>query len=127
MSTLTVETTISYGQGDAEGDVARRIVDTFTLTYTEKSTKTVRVAASATDELIELDSIGTPKFLLARCLETDIDIKLGDGVTTVISSLKAGEGYVMIANSDGQAIDEISVTTPASPTEGARIEIIAFE
>lgn len=127
MPTLTLETTLSYGQGSAEGDVARRIVDSYTLTYTEKSTKTVRVAASQTDQPITLDSVSSPKFLLARCLETDVDIKLSDGATTVISALKAGSGYVLLTHPDGQAINEILVTTPASPAEGALVEVIAFE
>jgi len=127
MPTLTVETTLSYGLGSAEGDVARRVLNTYTLTYAEKSTKTVRVAAGVTDESITLDSITKPKFLLARCLETDVDIKLSDGVTTVISSLKEGDGYLLLSHPDGQDINEIQVTTPATPAEGALVEIIAFE
>jgi len=127
MPTLTVETTLSYGQGSAEGDVARRVLNTYTLDYTEKSNKTVHVAAGVTDQAISLDSVSSPKFILARCIETDVDIKLSDGLTTVISALKEGNGYILIAHPDGQDINEILITTPATPAEGALVEILSFE
>jgi hypothetical protein len=129
MPTLTVSATVSYGDTTPEGSVLRRLPLTFTLTYTEQSEKIVHVAASATDSAITMDSVGSPKFVLARSLEGDVTVKISDGVvaTPTPTALTATGGWVMIANPSGQAINRLLVTTPASPTTGARIQIVAFE
>lgn len=129
MPTLTTTTVLSFGDTTPEGSVPQRIPLSFSLTYTEQSTKIVHIAASAVDSLITLDSVATPKFLFARSLEGDVTIKISDGVvaTPTPSALTSTSGWVMIANPSGQVINRILVTTPASPTTGARIQVIAFE
>lgn len=129
MPTLTVTATLQFGDTTPDGAVPCRLPLTYTLTYTEKSEKIVQVAAGVTDESITFDSISSPKFLFARSVEGDVDIKLDDGVTAdpSPSALAEGDGWLMLANSNGQAINEVLVTTPASPATGARIEFIVFE
>lgn len=131
MPDLTLSATLTYGESDSDtsGAVPCREPLSFTLTYTEVSIKEVQIASSTTDESITLDSVGNPKFLLVESTETAVDIKLDDGVTSdpTPSKLAEGEGWIMIANPNGQAINEILVTTPASPSSGARVRVLAFE
>lgn len=130
MPTLTVSATITFGTTDSTtGAVSSREPLSFELTYTEASIKTVQVAASASDQSVTLDSVTAPKFLFVQSLEGDVSVKLDDGVTTdpTPTAVAAEDGWVMIANANGQEINELLVTTPASPTTGARIKILAFE
>lgn len=129
MPTLTFSGTLTYGDTTASGSVARREILSLTFTYTETSIKTVVVPASAVDSAIALDSVSAPKYVFVESLETDVTVKLSDGVvaTPTPTSLKAASGWVLIANPDGQEINSLLVTTPASPTTGARVRILAFE
>lgn len=129
MPTLDFSGTLSFGDSTTEGAVPCRIPLTYTLTYTEESSKTVQIAAGQTDFAVDLDTVGTPRFILIRSLETDVDISLSDGVTAdpTPTALAEGEGWVMLVNPNGQAINQFLVTTPASPTTGARVNFIAFE
>lgn len=129
MPTLTATTTLQYGNTTPDGAVPCRVPLTFTLTYTEKSEKIVAVAAGQTDQAVTFDSISAPKFLFARSLEGDVTIKVSDGVTAdpTPTALSATSGWIMLAHPDGQSINTILITTPASPTSGARIEFIVFE
>lgn len=129
MATLTVSATLQFGDTTPDGAVPCRIPLTFTLDYTEESVKTVAIAASATDSSIELDSVTAPKFLFVRSLATDVTVKVTDGVTADPTPTSVAEdgGWVMLANPNGQAINQLLVTTPASPATGARVQVIAFE
>ena len=127
MSTLSLECTLVYGATTPTGAVPIRIPLSYTVEYTEESCKTVRVAAAATDTLVQFDTVTAPKFLLVRSLEGTVTLKLGDGTTTVISGLTEEDGYILIACPAGQDIDRVLVTTPASPSSGALIDIKAFE
>ena len=131
MPNLTLSATLTYGESDSDtsGAVPCREPLSFTLTYTEVSIKEVQIAASETEHSITLDSVDNPKFLLVESTETSVDVKLDDGVTSdpTPSKLAEGDGWIMIANPNGQAINEILVTTPASPSSGARVRVLAFE
>jgi hypothetical protein len=129
MPTLTLETTLIYGDTTPNGAVPQRTPLTFTISYTEDSKQRVRVAAGVTDAPITVDSVGAPKFLLIRSLEGDVGIKVSDGVvlTPTPSSLAANSGYMIVANPNGQVINRVLVTTPASPASGALVEVLAFE
>ena len=129
MPTLTVSATLTYGNTTPDGAVPCREPLTFTLTYTEKSDKIVQLAASVTDSAISLDSVTAPKFVFVQSIETDVTVKLSDGVTAdpTPTSVAEGDGWIMIANPNGQAINSILVTTPASPTTGAQVRILAVE
>lgn len=129
MPTLTVTTTLQFGDSTPDGAVPCRVPLSYTFTYEEKSTKTVAFAASVTDQSVTFDSVSAPTFLFARAVEGDVSVKLSDGVTAdpTPTALAASGGWIMLANPDGQEINEVLVTTPASPTTGARVEFIVFE
>lgn len=129
MPTLTLSGTLTYGDTQPDGAVPCREPLSFTVTYTEASIKTVHLAANLTDSLIELDSVSAPKFLLVKAVETDVTVKLSDGVTAdpTPTAVAVAGGWVIVANPNGQAINALLVTTPASPTTGARIRIVSVE
>lgn len=129
MPDLTVAATLTFGPTTPEGAVPCREPLTFTVTYTEKTDKIVQLAASVTDSPITLDSVSAPTFLFVQSLETDVTIKVSDGVTAdpTPTSVAEEDGWVMIANPNGQAINTLLITTPASPTTGARVRILAVE
>jgi hypothetical protein len=127
MPTLTVSATLSYGNTVPDGSVPCRLPLTYTLQYTEASNKIVHVAAGSTDFAVSLDSVSAPKFVFVQSLETDVTVKLSDGVTSVPTALTPSGGWVMLANPNGQPVNELLVTTPASPVGGARISILSFE
>lgn len=129
MPSLTVDMTITHGETADENAVPCREVFNFALTYTEESVKRVRIAAGATDDVVLLDSVDAPKFLFVQSIETDVTVKLSDGVAADIAptAVAEGDGWIMIANPAGQPLDRLLVTTPASPVEGALIRILAFE
>jgi len=129
MASLTFSGTLTYGDTTAEGAVASREPLTFTVSYTEASMKTVAIEASQIDSPITLDSVGSPKFLLVQSLETDVDIKVSDGIvaTPTPTKLSATSGWVLVANPGGQPISSLLVTTPATPSTGARIRVVAVE
>lgn len=129
MPKLTVAATLTYGDTTPDGSVPCREPLSFTFDYTEQSIKTVQIPASTTDFAINVDTVGAPKFLFAKSETTDVTIKLSDGVvvTPTPSALSEEGGWIMLANPNGQVIKTILVTTPASPTAGARVKVIAFE
>jgi hypothetical protein len=129
MPDLTVSATLTFGSTTPTGAVPCREPLDFTITYTEKADKTVAVAANLSDFSITLDSVGAPKFLLVQSIVTDVTVKVSDGVTAdpTPTSVVEGSGWIMLANANGQAINELLITTPASPTSGARIRILAVE
>jgi hypothetical protein len=129
MPDLTIAATLTFGDSTTSGAVPCREPLNFTVTYTEKSDKTVAIAASQTDQSITFDSVTAPKFVFVQCITTDVTIAVDDGVSAdpTPSALKAGDGWLMIANNDGQVINEILVTTPASPATGAVVRVLAVE
>ena len=128
MPDVTATLQLSYGDSTPAGqNVPLRSVNTFTLTYTEESVKRVLIAAGTTDFPVTLDTITAPKLLMVRAIDVDVTVKLSDGVTNTISAAAAASGWIMIANPNGQAVNNLLITTPASPTTGAHVEVIAFE
>ena len=127
MPTLNVSATLSYGSTVPDGSVPCRLPLSYTLSYSEASSKIVHVAAGVTDFSVALDSVAAPKFVFIQSLETDVTVKLSDGVTSVPTALTPTGGWVMLANPNGQPINELLITTPASPVSGARVSIISFE
>ena len=129
MPTLTITGSLSYGSTTPDGSVPCREPLTYSLTYTEQSIKTVQIAASTTDFPITLDTVGSPRFIFAKAELTDVTVKLSDGVVAspTPTSLAESGGWIMIANPNGQTINRLLVTTPASPTSGARVKVLAFE
>jgi hypothetical protein len=129
MPNLTVVATLTYGDTTPDGAVPCREPLNFTLAYTEASIKTVQIAASSTDFAINVDTVGSPKFIFAKAELTDVTVKLSDGVVAspTPTSLSPDGGWLMLANPNGQVIKTLLVTTPASPTSGARVKVIAFE
>jgi len=129
MPNLTLTGTLTYGNTTPEGAVPCREPLSFTVAYTESSMKTVQIAASGTDVPITLDSVGAPKFLLIQAIETDVTVKLSDGVTAdpTPTAVSVGGGWVIIANTAGQVINTLLVTTPASPATGAKLRVLAVE
>ena len=129
MPDLTVASTLTFGDTTPEGAVPCREPLNFTVTYTEKSDKTVAVDAGVSDQSITFDSVTAPKFVLVQSITTDVTITVADGVSAdpTPTALKEGDGWLMIANVDGQTINEILVTTPASPTTGAVVRVLAVE
>lgn len=129
MPTLTFTGTLTYGNTTPDGAVPCREPLSFTISYTEASIKTVAIAANQTDYAVALDSVSAPKFLLVQSVETDVTVKLSDGITTdpTPTALVANSGWVMFANTSGQAVNTLLVTTPASPTTGARVRVLAVE
>lgn len=129
MPNLTVAATMTYGDTTPDGAVPCREPLNFTLAYSEASIKTVLIAASSTDFAVDVDTIGTPKFIFARAELAEVTVKLSDGVvaTPTPTSLSSDGGWLMIANPNGQAIKTLLVTTPASPASGARVKLLAFE
>jgi len=126
-TTLTVATTITFGDSALNGGIPQRVPLSFALTYAEESNKTVLVPAASTDFEITLDSVENPKFLLVRSLDVDCSCKLVSGLTNAPTELAGGGGWIMITNPSGQPINSLLVTTPASPSSGAHIQVIAFE
>lgn len=124
---LTATLTLQFGDASVQGAVPARRPLTFSLAYTEESQKIVSVPANTTDQPIALDSVASPKFLFARAIDIDLDVKLVSGSDEVATNLAVSSGFILIANPSGQAINSLLVTTPASPSTGGRIEIIAFE
>lgn len=124
---LTATLSLTYGDSAIQGAVLAKRPFTFTLAYGEESTKIVSVPAASTDYPISLDSVTAPKFFFMRAVDIDLEVKLVSGGDEVETSLAVASGYILIANPSGQAINSLLVTTPATPTSGGRIEIIAFE
>lgn len=127
MPTLTVNATVTYGSTVPDGSVPCREPLLYTLNYTESSIKIVQVAANTTDFLVSLDTVSAPKFVLVQSLETDVTVKLSDGSTNVPTTLAQAGGWVMLSNLNGQPVNELLITTPASPVTGARVKILSFE
>lgn len=129
MPTLTLSATLTVGATTPDGAVPCREPLAFTVSYTEKSDKTVAIAANTADFPIALDSVSAPTFLLVQSLETDVTVKVSDGVSAdpTPTAVSATSGWVMIANASGQPINSLLVTTPASPTTGARVRVLAVE
>lgn len=127
MPTLTATLLLTYGPTVPQGAVPQRLPLTYTLDYTEASEKIVHVAANQAAFAITLDSVTAPKFLFARAVDVDVVVALSDGTDEVETSLSVAQGWLMLSSPAGQSINEIIVTTPATPTTGARIQIIAFE
>lgn len=129
MPDLTVSATLTFGDTALTGSVPCREPLEFTVTYTEKSDKTVAIAAASSDFSITLDSVSAPKFLLIQSLATDVTVKVSDGVTAdpTPTAVAEGAGWIMVANPNGQTINTVLVTTPASPTTGARVRVLAVE
>lgn len=129
MSTLTATLQMSYGDSTPTGvNIPARQTLTFTLAYTQESAKTVLVPAASADFSVLLDTIGAPKFLFMQSLDVDVTVKLSDGVvaTPTPTALAGGSGWVLVANPNGQDIDRVLITAPASPVTGAHIQILAF-
>lgn len=129
MPSLTAALTLTYGDTTPDGAVPCRVPLTFTMAYTEQSIKTVQIPASTTDFPVNVDTVGSPKFIFAEVDTTDVTVKLSDGVvvTPTPTSLSESGGWLMIANPNGQQIKTLLVTTPASPATGALFKVIAFE
>jgi hypothetical protein len=128
MPTATATLTLSYGDSVPAGqNIPNRTTLTFSVEYTEKSLKTVAVPASTVAFPVALDTVAAPKLLLARSLDVDVELGLSDGVDTVATALAAASGWILISNPNGQDVNALTITTPASPAGGARIEILAFE
>lgn len=129
MPTLTATLTLAYGDTTPSGAIPQRLPLTFSFTYTETSVKRVHLAAGVSDSSILLDSVSAPAFLLVRAIDTDVSVKVSDGVvaTPTPTALSQAQGWLMVANPSGQPINRLLVTTPASPTTGATIEVLAFE
>ncbi len=128
MPALEVSLSIAYGDTlPATNTVPWRKNFTFSLTYTEESIKTVAIPAATTDFPILLDTVTAPKFVFARAVDVDVIIKFVDGADEVPTALAAASGWLMIVNPNGQPMDSFLVTTPASPTTGAHVQVLAFE
>lgn len=128
MPTLTCTLSFSYGDVPPPAtNVPLRTAKIIEIPYTEESVKRVRVPASSTDFPIALDSVGAPKFLFVGAVDIDATVKLSDQTDDVGTALSAGSGFVCITNPSGQPINQLLVTTAATPTTGALIEILAFE
>jgi hypothetical protein len=129
MPTLTFSGTLTYGSTTPEGSVPCREPLSLSIEYSEAAMKTVQIAANSTDFPITLDSVDSPTFLFIEALETDVTVKLSDGVVLSPTPTDVTEngGWVMIATPSGQQINQLLVTTPASPATGARIRILAVE
>lgn len=130
MPTLTAQLSISYGDSIPNAQVIPwRNVFNFSLTYTEESIKTVAIPANTTDFSITLDTVTAPKFVFMRTLDVDVTVKVSDGVvvTPTPTALGAASGWLMFVNPNGQPVDTFLVTTPASPTTGAHVQVLAFE
>jgi len=129
MATLTVTTVISYGSTVPDGSVPCREPLSLTFTFTEQSTKIVQIPAATVDFPVLLDTVGAPKFVFVQALETDVTVKLSDGlvVSPTPTSLAQAGGWIMLSNPTGQQIKQFLVTTPASPTTGARVKFLSFE
>lgn len=127
MATLNVNMILSYGDTAVQGSVPMRLPLVFTLEYQEETVKTVLIAANQTDVPIDLSTITAPKFLFARTLDVDVTLKLKTGLVELPTQLSVAGGWVMIANANGQTINSLLVTTPVSPSSGARLQIISFE
>lgn len=131
MASLTATLQLSYGEAVPAGvNIPARQTLTFTLPYVQESAKTILVPAASTNFPIDLDTLTAPKFVFAQSLDVDVTITLSDGVvaTPTPSALQGGAGWFMVANgaTAGQAINRIFVNTPASPTTGAHIQVLAF-
>lgn len=127
MPTLNVSATISYGSTVPDGAVPCREPLSFSLNYSESSIKIVQVAAGAVDFAVSLDTVSSPKFVFVQSVETDVTVKLSNGVTNVPTSVAQAGGWVMLANPNGQAVNELLISAPASPVTGARVKILSFE
>lgn len=127
MPTLNVSATISYGSTVPDGAVPCREPLSFSLSYAESSIKIVQIAAGSVDFPVSLDTVSSPKFVFIQSVETDVTVKLSDGNTDVPTSVAQAGGWIMLANPNGQAINALLITAPASPVTGARVKILSFE
>lgn len=129
MPSLTADLILTFGDTTPETAVPCREPFKFTITYTEESTKRVRVPAGSTDMLVSLDTVGDPKFIFIQALSNDVTVKLSDGVATDPAPIQLTEadGWIMIANPEGQSVDRVLLTTPLTPSEGSLVRIVSFE
>jgi len=129
MPTLTADLILTFGDTTPDTAVPCREPFRFSITYTEESTKRVRIPAGSTDFPVLLDTVGDPKFVFITALENDATIKLSDGVATdpAPTELIEGNGWIMLSNPTGQVIDRVLITTAASPSEGSLVRIVSFE
>lgn len=128
MPNLDVTLSIAYGETlPATSTVPWRKPFTFSLTYAEESIKTVLLPASTVDFSLTLDTVTTPKFIFMRAVDVDVTVKYTDGTDEVTTALAAASGWLMIVNPNGQPIRQFLISTPASPTTGAHVQVLAFE
>jgi hypothetical protein len=129
MPTLTADLVLTFGETTPDNAVPCREPFKFTITYTEESTKRVRIPAGSTDLLVNLDTVGDPKFVFIQALSNDVTVKLSDGTATDPAPIQLTEadGWIMICNPGGQSVDRVLLTTPVTPSEGSLVRIVSFE
>lgn len=129
MPTLTVDLVMTNGDTSPDTAVPCREPFKFTVSYTEESSKRVRVPAGSTDLLVMLDTVGDPKFIFIQALSNDVTVKLSDGTATDPAPIELTEadGWIMLANPTGQAVDRVLLTTPVTPSEGSLVRIVSVE
>jgi hypothetical protein len=98
-----------------DGQQASKLPFSFSLEYTDQNSIEKTYTATVADEVIPIPA--STKALVLRAKTNDVDIKL-NGASTVIT-LKAGAGYLIITNPDGNITGvTATVTTATAVLEG---------
>lgn len=92
---------------------------TFSLEYSDQTAREKTYSAVVTDDPVPLPTNGA-KFLIARAKTADVAVKINGSTTPVV--LKAGSGFLVIANGDGN-VTSLTATVAVAP---AKLEMYAF-
>jgi hypothetical protein len=108
--TLALTSELSWPLED--GKQAAKVDLGLSFTYTSSLHIEKVYAAPVTDEVLELP-MTSAKFLLLRSIGTgDVQVKLNGNANAL--TLKAGEGYLLLYNPDGD-VTGVTVTVAAQP------------
>lgn len=132
MPTFTQTVTTSFGEETSTGGIPCREPETTTFTYTNESLKRLTLGAGLTDFEVIVDETTAPKALFVTSELGDVTVKFGVGTVGEAATLpdiplSLDKGTHQFINTDGHTITRIYITTPASPTTGARIRIRSFQ
>lgn len=127
MPTLTVTTTLTYGDSTSDNAVPCKVPLSYSLDYTEKTERRIVLDTGGSETMsVDIGENG-PKFILAR-------IESGDAVVSIESSTSGNvspeiefneetdKGWLTLVGPESNTIDTVNVST----TDGATIVVLAI-
>jgi hypothetical protein len=101
------------------GQQASKLPLTFNLEYTDQNSLEKTYAAPISNDPIPLPTNGA-KAIVLRAKTADVDVKINGSATSI--KLKAGNGFIIITNGDGN-VTSLTATVVTAP---AKLEGYAF-